>query len=291
MKRLFCIVSAVTFFFMNLTLALPVAADIGPKPSVRVTFVNAPDTTYYATLLSEKKSTGPASAWDGTSPDSESLTRRHGDNALELWEKFLGYADADGYYFLQEWWNCTDTDELAWTYYPPTPFKVLVYYPDTDEFAVSGIYERYAFDSYYTIDLAGDGMTAAKSYDHSREIVSLISRIVLTITIEYLIALAFGYREKRWLCVIMVVNVLTQVGLNIALNAINFYEGAWAFVFFYVVLEFAVFVAEAVAYVFLHRKFGENAGTYRRAVGYAFVANLVSFVGGMALAWIIPGIF
>lgn len=289
MKRLFTIVVTVTL--LCLTFALPVAADIGPKPSVRVTFANAPDTTYYATLLSERKSTGPASAWDGTSLCPDWILREYGDAGETIWEKFVAYADADGYYFLQDFWNCTETGELAWTYYPPTPFKILVYFPDTDTFAVSGIYERYAFDSYYTVDLAGEGMTVEKTYDYSREIVSLVARIVLTITIEYLIALAFGYHEKRWLGAVMTVNAVTQVGLNVGLNAIDFYDGAWAFVFWYVVLEVAVCVAEAVAYVFLHRKFGENEGTYARAVGYAVVANVASFAGGMLLARLLPGIF
>lgn len=51
--------------------------------------------------------------------------------------------------------DCTETSEFKWTYYPPQRFKILVYFPETDSFAVSGIYERYAFDSYYKVD-AGD---------------------------------------------------------------------------------------------------------------------------------------
>ena len=41
------------------------------------------------------------------------------------------------------------------TYYPPPKFKILLYYPETETFVSSGIYERYAFDTYYTVDMNG----------------------------------------------------------------------------------------------------------------------------------------
>ena len=49
------------------TMPLTAYADMGPKPSVHVDFINAPDEPFYGTLLSQHDSTGPASAWDGTS--------------------------------------------------------------------------------------------------------------------------------------------------------------------------------------------------------------------------------
>ena len=36
---------------------------------------------------------------------------------------------------------------------PPNPFKILLYFPEDDVFVTSGVYERYAFDSYYHIKL------------------------------------------------------------------------------------------------------------------------------------------
>ena len=59
----------------------------------------------------------------------------------------------DGYNFLQYLWECSADKIIEWTYYPPSVFKILLYFPESDSFVVSGACETYAFDSYYTIDL------------------------------------------------------------------------------------------------------------------------------------------
>ncbi len=276
-----------------LMMAMPItaSADMGPKPSVRIEFTGIEGETYYGTLLSLRDSTGPASAWNG---NPEYAHYHPGDEGYDIWVKFVEYPDTDGYYFLQEWWDCSDTNQLNWTYYPPTPFKILLYFPETDTFYVSPVYERYAFDSYFTVDLSAydtDPIMAHQSYDYTWEIISLIARIILTIALELGIALLFGYREKKVLGFLTVVNILTQVTLNVALNIINYNSGALTFTFSYVLFEILVFVIEAIAYTALLKKFTSKELKKGRAVGYAFVANSASFALGLWLAHIIPGIF
>ena len=123
-------------------------ADMGPKASVRIQFEHMGDELCYGTLLSKEKSTGPASAWDGR---TESAQKEYMDPGI--WEIFVNYKDPDGYYFLQRSWKVSESKELAWTYYPPGDFKILLYYPETETFVSSGIYARYAFDTYYTVDM------------------------------------------------------------------------------------------------------------------------------------------
>ena len=72
-------------------------ADMGPKPSVRIEFTGIEGETYYGTLLSKHKSTGPASAWNGS---PEYAHYKPGDEGYEIWHKFVEYQDTDGYYFL-----------------------------------------------------------------------------------------------------------------------------------------------------------------------------------------------
>ena len=117
---------------MSFLLLTPVeaSADMGPKPSVWILFENMGDEWCYGTLLSEKESTGPAYIWDG-----EEENARHKENYswaefdYETWRAFVEYEDPDGYYFLQEGWTVSETKEIAWTYYPPNRFKILLYYP------------------------------------------------------------------------------------------------------------------------------------------------------------------
>ena len=132
---------------------------------------------------------------------------------------------------------------------------------------------------------------AHQSYDYTWEIISLIARIILTIALELGIALLFGYREKKVLGFLAVVNILSQVTLNVALNIINYNSGALTFTFSYVLFEILVFTIEAIGYTALLKKFSSKEQKKGRAVGYAFIANAASFALGLWLAHIIPGIF
>ncbi len=284
-----------------LTLALlcvSVCADMGPKPSVRVSFEGLGDDPCFATLLSKQKSTGPATAWDGTDEHARhNANERYSYSELdyEIWQAFVSYEDADGYYFLQEAWQVNTTKELAWTYYPPSPFKVLLYFPESETFLVSDICERYAFDSYFTVNvqdmLTAPTLDTAPSYDYTWEIISLAARIILTIAIEILIGLIFSFKKKRELILLISTNVVTQIALNVALNVINYRSGELAFMFCYVVLELLVFAVEAAVYCALIKKVSGGEKGYARCILYALTANIASFAAGFMLAMLIPGIF
>ncbi len=278
---LICIIMAVSM------LPLWASADIGPKPSVSVTIEGAAGETYFATLLSERKSTGPASAYDG------SYARYTADDEeYDIWEKFVAYEDCDGYYFLQEFWDCTGKDSFRWGYYPPDPFKILLYFPEQDVFVSTGIYERYAFDTYYKVGLEDfEVVSVEKNYDYTLEVVNLMVRILITILVELLLALLFGFRSKRQLALLTGINVSTQIILNVLLNIINYNKGYFAFVFYYILLELLVLTIEAVVYgaVLRREKYGTVSKT--RAIAYAFVANAVSFGAGLWIAQQVPGIF
>jgi len=278
-------------FVLVMSLSITARADIGPKPSVRIEFTGIQGETYYGTLLSLRDSTGPASAWDGNPKYAD---YQPGEEGYEIWLKFVEYQDTDGYFFLQWYWDCSENNQLNWTYYPPTPFKILLYFPETDTFYVSPVYERYAFDSYFAVDLSAcdtNPIMASRSYDFTWEIISLAARIILTIALELGIALLFGYREKRVLVLLAAINILTQVTLNVVLNIINYNSGSMSFTFYYVLYETLVFAVEAAAYALLIKKISSTEHKQIKSIGYAFVANAASFALGLGLAHLIPGIF
>lgn len=314
---------------MTLLLFAPVIAkaDMGPKPSVRILFENMGDEPCYGTLLSERKSTGPASAWDGNEEYAQHNENENYSWAVfdyETWKAFVEYEDPDGYYFLQEGWDVGATKEIAWTYYPPSPFKILLYYPETGTFVSSGIYEKYAFDTYYTVDMDGVNMGSVKydeelstdkrieefgsveyneklstderieayrSYNYRVEVISMLVRIVVTIAVEMLLALLFGFRKKKQLLLLIGVNAATQILLNVLLNVINYNSGQWAFVFFYVLFELLVFGLEAVVYYLWMNRVSDKTRPAWFYVLYAFAANAVSFVVGIFVANWLPGVF
>lgn len=292
MKKRFlaCILMVIMLF----TIMTPetVSADTGPKPSVTLDFKGLEEETYYVTLLSETEVSGP---WrvDGEFRDLP------GDK--NVWEKFKAYEDVDGFHFLGCGGECSENDSFAWTYYPPETFKILIYFPEYDKFIISEkTYEKYAFDSYYTVTVSSDDVMSvealeeaavAKTYDFKWEAVSLVCRIVITILIEAAIAWLFGFRQKKQMQLIFITNIATQTILNVLLNVINYKQGALIFVLNYIWMELAVFVIEGLVFTrFLQKK--ETAGNKKTSPWlYAAAANSVSFILGMVLAKYIPGIF
>ena len=296
-KKIFSILLGLVIILMNIPAAA--YADTGPKPSVVIDFKGLENEKYFVTLLSEVPSTGPHSALG----EHDNNQRYHkGDGHFDIWEKFLSYKDKDGYYFLQYFSECTETSQFRWGYYPPPKFKILIYFPTYDKFVVSEeVYERYAFDSYYKVDAKGleiqsvtgtEQLKAVKSYDYKWEMLSLFTRIIITIIVEILIALLFGFRAKKQLLLIGAVNIITQSLLNVMLNIINYKQGSMMFVFNYVWMEVLVFIIEAAAYsVFLNKYSTLNAIKKWRIPMYALTANAVSFIIGLFIVSIIPGIF
>lgn len=282
--------SQLIFVFLCMIIMFPVgiSADTGPKPSVRIQFKNMGDELCYGTLLSKEESTGPAQAWDGK---EENINLDFVDR--DIWEAFVNYEDSDGYYFLQWAWIVSDTKELAWTYYPPNEFKILLYYPETNTFVSSDVCKRYAFDTYYTVDMDGQKMASVeydkylsgdsrlnvfKSYELKNEIIGLMGRMAITAVIEMVIGLLFGFRKKE-LLYILLINIITQILLNVLLNVLPFDY------LYYLLLEILVLVVEGVFYCLVFKK------KKWYCLLYAFVANVSSFVIGFFLANLFPGLF
>lgn len=304
---LLCAVSFLLIF------PLTASADTGPKPSVKVTFNWLGDELCYATLLSKTDSTGPASVWDGTEENArhnENESYSYAELDYKTWKAFVDYKDADGFYFLQTGWKINETKSLDWAYYPPEIFKILLYFPESNTFAVSKIYERYAFDSYFTVDMSGSviaavdrpeyseaesyneiSITAERDYNTKREILSFALRIALTVVIETAVAFLFGYIAKKQLLLIVGVNAVTQLILNIMLNTVCLNSGYSEYIVTYILLELAVFVTEAVIYSVFLNKLSDKPKKRGIAVIYALAANACSFAAGLALSKIIPTVF
>lgn len=265
-------------------LPLAALADNGPKPSVRVTFQNMGEELCYGTLLSQKSSTGPAWAWSG----KEGGIRDDSEGGHPIWEAFQTYDDPDGFFFLQWWWPCSGERPLEWSYYPPDTFKVLLYFPGTDTYRVSGVYERYAFHSYFAVDMSQSGpLVLEREGDYAGEGLSLLARLTVTLCVELAVALLFGLKGGRLLLTVAGVNGATQALLNAALNWAGYRMGGVELMRVYLLLEAGIFGTEGLCYwVQFPRLGGEEAK--KRAWPYALAANLCSFLGGFLLARVMP---
>ena len=285
MKRRIVALCLTVCLFMGL-FSVAVFADTGPKPSVTVDFEGMDGEIYYVTLLAKESSTGPYSkAEDGyadTPPQGQEI----------VWQKFLDYQDADGFHFLQFMEDCSGKDRFFWSYYPPEEFKILVYFPEYDSFSVSSeSFTQYAFDSYFTATVSGDTVIAERTYDMGWEVFAFLFRLLLTLAIELLFAWAFGFKTKELFLTVLIVNVVTQLGLNLFM-LYNGYESMllW-YLYIYFVAEVIIVVVEAMAYVFAAKRWREEYSKQLHPVQFAVVANLFSFVLGYIISQWFPFVF
>lgn len=245
-------------------------ADTGPKPSVTIDFEGLGNEECYAALLSFTPSTGP---W------SVEVEYRDYFGEREIWEAFKSYKDADGYYFVNIFYEVSETGRLHHGYYPPSNFKILLYYPESGQFAASEPLSRYAFESFFEVSVSGHEIVSTLSNPNkAAEIAGLAVRILITLLIELGLALLFRLRKARQIIVILCANIVTQIALNMLLRPIVYYS-APLFILLLFLLELAVFVIEALCYMLFIRDVKPS-----RLWIYSAVANLASLVLGGVLA-------
>lgn len=273
MKKIFQIFLCTISLF--LILPLRVNADVGPKPSVRITFQNV-TRTCYVTLLSEQETTGPFS----------SITEPYSSNDAqesEAYRIFAEYAETNDFYFLG---NVERIDpehpEYSWTYYPPKMFKVAVYDPADGSLKVSEPAERTAFDTFYTADLKEDGIVLDEEVHLKREIVGLLTRMILTIAVELVLGLIFGYRKKKEIVTIVKTNLFTQLLLNLVMAFMDYYMGMMVWIFMFPIMELVVLIIEMIVYLW---KFRDHSRW--KTVLYSILANLATlFMGIYIEVWL-----
>lgn len=267
-KLLFLIISIFMLYPSN------VFADSGPKPTVKIT-VEGIHETAYMTLLSKESSSGPFGIYDGNEENKMDMKEYGPEN---VWQSFVDYEDSDGFYFLQYFQPCAKS--FQWTYHPPEKFKILIYFPESDTFIVSSqSYERYAFNSYYTVSLSTDAsqgvhMNVSENYIWNEAMFGLAFRMLLTIIVEVIVALMMHIGTKRELLIIVGANLLTQIILNLLLEMSGVYAFGYYGAFFYILFEVLIVMIEINIY---KKTFHIDNVSIK---GYTIVANILSFIIG-----------
>ncbi len=281
-----------TLLIILFMMVLPtyIYSDAGPKPSVTIDIHGLEGQTYYTTLLSRDKHLGPYSIYDEEYP--EEAWYHEGEGDYPIYKKFIDYTPPEGYYFLQFFQNTSQSHRLNWTYFPPNEYKVLIYIPQGERFIVSSEgYSNYAFATRYIATVEGDNIVLTKGYRVVKEVFSLIGRIILTILVEVGVAWLFKIRQKKLIRLIVIVNVVTQILLNVLLNLTSFYLGKLLAVILLLLLEMVVFTIEATIYGLTFKRLSHGEIKGYRGVVYALVANGASLLVGIILAFILPGMF
>lgn len=269
-------------------------ADFGPKPSVVVEFENAGDREYYVTLVAKEDKLG--SPYSRITDEDE----QHDVN-IDVWNRFMHYEDPDGMVFAGNVQKLTGDGAYVWGYYPPSEFRVLIYFPDTDSFVESSeILEQYAFDSYYQMDFndlpenwndAVAAIPVTRKYNLLWQITAFLLRLAVTVAVECLLAVLFGFKGKRQMLLVLAVNCATQLAMNLLILD----ESVGLFVFYvlqYALIEVGVILAEGLVYCLALPKLAtpeQNRNIH--PIAFAFFGNVASFSLGFLLSNWFPMLF
>ena len=137
-----------------------------------------------------------------------------------------------------------------------------------------------------TLDLANQRLLYGQPW--WRQPLLVVLRVALTLALEGLIFYLWGYQEKRSWIIFLVVNLVTQFGVNIAIlcflpAASRTYDAMWAKVLLYGPMEVLVILLEAIALPLLLKE--QRKGT---AVGCSVMANILSWFLGAVLLSLLP---
>lgn len=134
------------------------------------------------------------------------------------------------------------------------------------------------YNNILTLDLDQQTLTSGEPAWRGPLLVGL--RVTLTLLIEGAVLYLMGYRQRKSWLIFLLVNLITQGGLNLMLNRADLLSSGAYWVLGYGLMELIIFLAEAVAYALLLREKGTG-----RAVAAAFTANAASLVlGGFLLS-------
>ena len=266
-------------------------ADLGPKPSLEITFSGLEGETYYVGLLGYEPGEDTPFAMR---PLREALIDGDAVDDEAILQKFAAYQDADGLVALDSVENCSESHYYSAGRFPPASFKVLIYFPESDHFVVSDrIYTSSAFYASYHVDAAGIGLTKESSggmdlalrstYQYGSFFLKYLLRLFLTLSVELLLAGLFRLLKPSVFRLILLVNLITQTLLTLTLAFVDYSDGLFAVIFWYFVLETAVFLAEAIVYQIGFKRLGEGSIRPWKAWVYAWVANTASFFTGIVL--------
>jgi len=288
----------VLFSFLNV---MVVKANSGPPSNVQIMVVNN-EVNFDFDLLIHKDSLLSQDQID------EALTRiANGDYAYEYSDDtFLtymaSYQDSEGfvsnllygnpnYYFTHDYGD--ERGFLAMMYLNvPKEFKVLLY-TNTEVIITSELIVMSQFDYRLTFDLTGVDMSinqdnvgvvsgyVGNPWGNLTTWFNFLLRLILTLGIELGVLYLFGFRKKSTYIFVTLMNVASQVLLNVVLISVfyNNPSGGYQYIFTFIIGEFFVFTLELI----ITSIFVKEYKLFRK-ITYSLFANTASLVIGLLLA-------
>lgn len=216
-------------------------------------------------------------------------------------EDYAEYQDSEGYvsgllygdynHFFLNKYNPEKYYVRAWMDLP-REFKILLYTAE-GKIITSELITMSQFDFRLTYDLTSVDMSSHQTnagtisgfignpWKNTTTWVNFLLRLSLTLFIEIVILALFQFKKKWTFYKIILLNIVTQVVLNIVLISVFYlsYDNSYSYVFTFIVGEIMVFLVEGIFTVL----FIKEKRTWIKMM-YSFVANATSLIVGLLVA-------
>lgn len=255
-------------------------ADMGPKPSIKLSVVNGPE-QYYVALLFKPEG-------EYTVNKDRIFQNDKFDSKMDR-EFFIEF-ETDGWRVFSNWvgisiYQKNSKDFYYFSYKVPDPFRVLIVCPDKTTY-VSNILDQKEFNVKCTYDVATGELTEQidpKLADNNDVTVIVnywyvLFCCVLTLVFELIVLLLFRIPvTKRNLLCFVLINVITN--LSYAYFSVNSVSN-WNFILRCIIFEVGIAFTEAFFYAIMLRD-AEGKRSAEKSFMYGITANLVSAVMGV----------
>ena len=276
MKKLKIIFSLILFtiFFSLISPVKVVNADMGPKPASYITIKGIEGD--YVACFAAQNAFGP-------NIDYEMWLEYQDESWTQEYNPIMEYKDEEGFKWIERYYTCHDESKISFTYYCPDIYKIVIYQNDELYMATEAL-EMYAYATYYEIDFSTGTINTPKdikvtnTYDYLGESLGLLFRIVATLAIEIGVFYLFRLYTKRNLNVVLIINLITQIFLNVAVNVMNYTSGIISAILLLFVLELIILIIEFIVYQILLKDKNRFL-----IILYPIIANLLSFGLGFVI--------
>lgn len=251
-------------------------ADVGPKPTLKINAKNMPNTTCYLDLLVNyppKRVQQNITDFQKYKPKILNKLKQYNVNG---WRPALVTGTMPPLFgdILCDIKDGECINEFSYLGVPDQ-FKIIVVSED-GKIVISNEIRRIAFNSEVYFDYR-TGKATEKSPINAY-IFQFISTCTLTLIIEVIILLIFGFNLGQNWKPFIAINFLTQILLTLIVFSAMYKEGTLLAMILYVPFELVIVIIEA----FLFAKYLKQHSQKRRVI-FSITANIASFIAGILL--------
>jgi len=251
-----------------------VHADMGPKPQLKITVLNAPQESYYLDLLVKSDLLGP----NGENLEGLDPTMITKLKSLEAQGWYPALVNGTAIPLFGDLTGTMVNGKMVHTfgYHLPDEYRIILVTQSgsvivSDPLTMESFYTSLRFDAQ-----SGEVSKPSVLIQYAAQ---FASTLIPTLIVEFVILLMFGLYSKRNLIAFLIMNLVTQIFLLFTVNAALIQMGLLSAILVLIFVEGFIWLFEMIV---CWKAFDKKKKTWIRVV-YALVANSVSFIMGIFL--------